>query len=162
VASGVSLLVARRLRNHGSSSWRPPGCARRQTLCCPAFKHKQDRGLLEAAGIELPVCKTAEQVIEALDFAQHHLDRYTRLRDFLGEATPVTTFAALGHGSDETLPEIEVEPLARQLHGRSLSASPRFWPLWSVAGPGATAGCAALVIPADIGAERARSCALTG
>jgi polysaccharide pyruvyl transferase WcaK-like protein len=87
-------------------------------------------GLLEAAGVELPLCTTAEQVVEALAFAQHHLDRYERLRTYLCEAMPLSTFAALGRGSDDTSPDVEVERLAQQLCGRSISTAPRFWNFW--------------------------------
>lgn len=102
--------------------------ARKPFVALPSNTQKIE-GLLEAAGVAIPVCTDLDGVVAAVQYAHDHLDEFERLYSFLNEALPLTTFAALGQGADTTSAEIEVARLADQVGNRSRSADPCFWGL---------------------------------
>lgn len=102
--------------------------ARKPFVALPSNTHKIE-GLMHSAGVGIPVCTRAEQVIAAMQWAQDHWEQYERLFAYLEQAVPLTTFDALGRGSDDTDAEREVARLAEQLRPHAVGTDPGFWPL---------------------------------
>lgn len=86
-------------------------------------------GLLESAGLNIPVCTTPGEVIAARAYALERPAEYQKLRDYLSAFLPLQTFSALGTGTDSSGAAAEVDRLRHQLKGRSASTRPKYWGL---------------------------------
>lgn len=87
------------------------------------------QGLLAAAGVDIPVCVSPEEVEAALAFALDHLDRYERLFDWLEAQRPLSTYSALGRVDGGSTAAAELARLAAQRATRDAGRDPRFWGL---------------------------------
>jgi hypothetical protein len=86
-------------------------------------------GLLESAGVQIPVCTTASEVAAARAHTLARPEEYQKLRDYFSGFLPLQTFSVLGTGTDSKGPKAEVDRLQAQLSGRSQRGSPRYWGL---------------------------------
>ncbi len=85
-------------------------------------------GLLQAAGVSIPMCTTVPQIEAAMLHAMEHMDEYQKLRQFL-LAEPLTTFQCLGQGSAGSDVARELARLERQKAGKSWALQPVHWGL---------------------------------
>ncbi len=102
--------------------------ARKPFIALPSNTRKIE-GLIEAAGASIPVVTSGDEVGAAFGYAMANLDQYQKLFDWLEEQTPLSTFRALGTGSDQTDPGAELARLAAQVKGRHVGLGAQFWGL---------------------------------
>lgn len=86
-------------------------------------------GLFEAAGVRIPVCTSPEDVETAMRYAEKCPGEYAKLSGFLESFLPLSTFAALGRGGDDTDPLHELDLLRKDLSRCLLHRQPEYWGL---------------------------------
>lgn len=104
--------------------------ARKPFIALPSNTRKIE-GLMEAAGVRIPVATSGDEVEAAFAFAVENPNEYERLFDWLDAHTPLTTFRALGKGPGSGDSAVELTRLASQLRGQHAGAAPDFWGLRS-------------------------------
>lgn len=102
--------------------------ARKPFIALPSNTRKIE-GLMEAAGVTIPVVSSGDEVEAAFEYAMSNLDQYEKLFDWLDAHTPLTTFRALGLGTGQGGAATELARLAAQAKGRSTGIAPHFWGL---------------------------------
>lgn len=130
--AGASLVIT--ARHHGVYL---AAIARKPFVALPSNTRKVE-GLIAAAGAAIPVCVSAAEVEAGLAHAMSHLGEYDRLFDWLESQRPLTTFAALGRGSDDGGADGELQRLQQQLAERGSVARPEHWGLGNGGGAGLT------------------------
>jgi hypothetical protein len=94
-------------------------------VALPSNTHKIE-GLLEAAGMDIPVCASLQDVERAIVLAREEPERFSRFNAWLLAHRPLTTFAGLDEVSDAAAPrplgvEVELARLEedREVHQRT-------------------------------------------
>ena len=112
--------------------------ARKPFVALPSNTMKIE-GLMEAAGADIPVCVTTDEVEAAFSKAVSNLGEYERLFDWLADQTPLTTFRALGTGAGQSDAGAELARLEQQLRQRQDGTDPKYWGLKNGPAQGLTA-----------------------
>ena len=86
------------------------------------------QGLMEAAGADIRVCVTPDEVEAAFAAAVSGLGEYERLFDWLEDQTPLTTFRALGSGTGSN-GQAELVRLEQHVRQRQAGTDAKFWGL---------------------------------